>query len=218
MNYDQMSDFEINRAVAGYLGLDAGKALDPRDYDLGEWLNMPSRPTPLDYCNNPADAWPIITEHGISLSAWQNGKDWTAWFAGKSMEYCAPEFSHASDNPLRSAMIIYLMMKETPMPHKYKPLDDLEMFELLQAAYPGRFPDEGGDESWEAAQEFIEELSGFDEIADLLGRVVMLSMPMESGLTKRLSHCLGTVTIKQGSAQMMAAVRRDAVEETTDAA
>lgn len=92
---------------------------------------------------------------------------------------------------------------------KARPLDDLEMFELLQAAYPGKFPDEGGEESWEAAQDFADGISGWEEIADLLGRVVMLTMPMESGLTKQLSHCLGAVTIRDGQAQMIAAVRRD---------
>ena len=46
-------------------------------------------------------------------------------------------------------------------------------------------------------------------LADLLGRVVMLTMPMASGLTERLSHCIGKVTIGDGKAQMIAAVRRD---------
>jgi hypothetical protein len=91
---------------------------------------------------------------------------------------------------------------------KPKPLDDLEMFELLQAAYPEKFPNDD-DETWNAAQEFADEILGWEAVADLLGRVAMLTMPMESGMTKRFSHCLGTVTIKDGAAQMMAAVRRD---------
>lgn len=91
---------------------------------------------------------------------------------------------------------------------KSKALDDLEMFELMQAAYPEKFPGDD-DETWEAAQNFADEIHGWEEIADLLGRVVMLTMPMESGLTKRLSHCLGKVTIGEGRAHMVAAVRRD---------
>ena len=91
---------------------------------------------------------------------------------------------------------------------KAKPLDDLEMFDLLQAAYPEKFTSDD-DETFEAAQQFADEISGYDEIADLLGRVVMLTMPMASGLTSRMSHCLGPVTIKDGTAQMVAAVRRD---------
>jgi len=91
---------------------------------------------------------------------------------------------------------------------KTQPLDDLEMFELLQAAYPEKFPDDE-NETWDAAQEFADEISGFDALADLLGRVATLTMPMESGMTKRLSHCLGKVTLTDGKAQMCAVVRRD---------
>lgn len=93
---------------------------------------------------------------------------------------------------------------------KAQPLDDLEMFELMQAAYPEKFSGDD-DETWEAAQQFADEICGWEGVAELLGRVVMLTMPMESGLTKRMSHCLGRVTIRDGRAQMIAAVRRDVV-------
>jgi len=49
-----------------------------------------------------------------------------------------------------------------------EPLDDLEMFELLQIAYPEKFPGDG-NETFEAAQEFAESISGWEEVADLLG-------------------------------------------------
>ena len=91
---------------------------------------------------------------------------------------------------------------------KTQPLDDMEMFELLQACYPEKFPDDE-DETFEEALNFASELSGFDELADLLGRVAMLTMPMKSGLTERLSHCLGPVKFADGAAHMMAVVRRD---------
>ena len=91
---------------------------------------------------------------------------------------------------------------------KSKPLDDLEMFELMQAAYPEKFQGDD-DETFDAAIQFAEDLSGFDELADLLGRVVMLTMPMESGITKRLSHCLGRIEVVNNSVHMCAAVRRD---------
>lgn len=91
---------------------------------------------------------------------------------------------------------------------KAEPLNDLEMFELMQAAYPEKFKGDD-DEAFDAANAFADEIQGWDEIADLLGRVAMLTMPMESGLTKRMSHCLGPVSIKDGRAHMMAAVRRD---------
>ncbi len=91
---------------------------------------------------------------------------------------------------------------------KAKPLDELEMFDILRSAYPDKFKDDD-DETWNAAQDFASNISGWDDIADLLGRVVMLTMPAETGITKRLSHCLGTITISDGSAIMIAAVRRD---------
>ena len=43
----------------------------------------------------------------------------------------------------------------------------------------------------------------------LLDLKIVNSMPMASGLTERLSHCIGKVTIADGKAQMIAAVRRD---------
>lgn len=95
------------------------------------------------------------------------------------------------------------------MKKRIYPLDDLEMFELLQAAYPERFPGDD-DDTWDAVQGFADEISGWDDVADLLGRVVMLTMPMESGLTKRLSHCLGSLVVDGGNVHMVSVVRRDA--------
>ena len=96
---------------------------------------------------------------------------------------------------------------------KAKPLDDLEMFELLQACYPEKFLDDE-DETFDAALDFASELSGFDELADLLGRVVMLTMPMKSSLTEKLSHCLGPVTLSGGEVHMKAVVRRHVTPNT----
>lgn len=91
---------------------------------------------------------------------------------------------------------------------KVKPLDDLELFELLKAAYPEKFKDDD-DETWDAAQQFADDIAGWQDVAELLGRVVMLTMPMESGFTGRLSHCLGSVTFSEDGTMMTAAVRRD---------
>ena len=98
---------------------------------------------------------------------------------------------------------------------KAKPLDDLEMHELLQLLYPEHIRSDE-DKYFELSCYICEQTTvdlgdGFEPtLADLLGRVVMLTMPMESALTKRLSHCIGAVTIKDGIVQMAAAVRRDA--------
>lgn len=90
---------------------------------------------------------------------------------------------------------------------KYKRLDELEMFELLQAAYPEKFAGED-DDTYEAAQIFADGLSGWEDISELLGRIVMLTMPMQSPLTNTWAHCLGKVVIHDGKANMIAAVQR----------
>ena len=87
-------------------------------------------------------------------------------------------------------------------------LDDLEMFELLQIAYPEKFPGDD-DKTFEAAQEFAESISGWEEVADLLGRVVMTAPLMAGPLTGTAMHCLGRVSLVNGHMRMTAAVSRD---------
>lgn len=95
---------------------------------------------------------------------------------------------------------------------KSKRLDDLELYELIVAAYPEKFGgrDEAGDDLWDEVMDFVDELCGeMDEhsLRGLLGRLVMLSMPMR-GISGELSHVLGTVEIANETANMTAAVRR----------
>lgn len=115
MNYELMSDFEINKAafiLAIKLGLADCEDLMQKKYpnkdsvmyaDGANWHEW-------DGCNNPSDAWPIIIENKISILsdcvdgyvAVQDlclGNDYT--------------FSHYAENkkPLRAAMIVFLMMQ-----------------------------------------------------------------------------------------------------------
>lgn len=95
---------------------------------------------------------------------------------------------------------------------KSQRLDDLELYELIVAAYPEKFGDreEAGDDLWDEVMEFVDELCGdMDEhsLRGLLGRLVMLSMPMR-GIGGDLSHALGTVEIRDETAFMAASVRR----------
>ena len=96
---------------------------------------------------------------------------------------------------------------------KPQPLDDLEMHELLRLLYPEHIrsdEDQYFELSQDACEASVDLGDGFEvPLADLLARVAMLTMPMQSGLTGTLSHCLGEVTIANGTAQMRAAVRRD---------
>lgn len=102
-DYASMSDFEINCRVHAEAmeisGLDSFKA--------------------KDYCNNPADAWPIITATGISLI--KCTVDSVCWSAEiitdiddvtDNLFQCQSSFDYQDENPLRCAMIVFLMMKE----------------------------------------------------------------------------------------------------------
>ena len=92
-DYASMSDFEINcrvhAEVMAIAGLDSFKA--------------------KDYCNNPADAWPIITENKISIYAMSETDARGKWGAEA---FYPSEAYHFNDNPLRAAMIVFLMMEE----------------------------------------------------------------------------------------------------------
>lgn len=98
-NYRDVSDFEINKAVAIALGKVVGIRPDSNIIYLigGDEL------IEFDPCNNPADAMPIINEYGISL-IYQEGKFQFATNDG-SIE-CSVS------NPLKAAMIIFLHMKD----------------------------------------------------------------------------------------------------------
>lgn len=97
-----------------------------------------------------------------------------------------------------------------------KPLSDLELYELIIAAYPDKFDEYSEDDPWDDVMEFVDEQFGDIEIvSELLGRVVMLTSPLGSALSGQMHHCLGKVEIKDGQSYMMAAVsRRVNIEET----
>ncbi|EPR9026425.1 phage protein NinX family protein [Cronobacter dublinensis] len=96
MDYSKLSDDEINNMV--------GRVVSQRFR--------------TDYCNDPADAWPIILEHGISVAFDKNEDEWVAWgdfafdLAGWDMKEQPAEYEHHV-NPLRAAMIVFLMMQES---------------------------------------------------------------------------------------------------------
>lgn len=113
MNYEQMSDFEINKAVAEALNLTVcdEQYLHYGDRDervvLVEIVKGGSVEG-KDYCNNPSDAWPMIVENQIHIIPRfyycpRTKDDW----------HCHRNGHSATDvNPLRAAMIVFLKMKE----------------------------------------------------------------------------------------------------------
>lgn len=94
-----------------------------------------------------------------------------------------------------------------------KSLDDLELHDLLRLLYPEHIQSDD-DEYFELSQEahmsVVDLGGGFEvDLPDILARVVMLSVPMGGGLSGKMYHCLGEVTVKDGAVHMMAAVRRE---------
>ena len=106
MNYEEMSDLQINLLVANAIGVDAtensGVVYGAVKHD-GD--NVVSVIGVVDYCNNPSDAWPIIVANRINVYA-SDGPYFMPWMAGCS------GFMVSNKNPLRAAMIVFLMMQE----------------------------------------------------------------------------------------------------------
>ena len=91
-DYASMSDFEINKEVSMAL-LDKSANPSARYVAIG------------DYCNNPADAWPVILQSKISIFALDDD-DWGARGYNCIIRSINP-------NPLRAAMELFLKMKES---------------------------------------------------------------------------------------------------------
>jgi len=102
INYNEMSDFEVNKLVAIELLVDGGEA---------GWIDSHSQLVP-EYCNNPADMWPIIVENNIDvISPTSNGTEY--WEAHKFFaDVKIYPLSFLDKNPLRAAAIIFIIMQE----------------------------------------------------------------------------------------------------------
>jgi len=115
-DYSKMSDFEIANKVLEALGFKHNKS----GYGFDIYLSKHSRKDTgtkaskgfrFDPCNNPSDAWPIMKESLIGVTPDEDGVtmhfygDWTARAHCKNLQF-------TDKNPLRAAMIVYLMMKD----------------------------------------------------------------------------------------------------------
>lgn len=110
MDYSQLSDFEINKRVADIVmnGTWHVRPSHPGN-TTGGWLygsnGIQTHDLP-DYCRNPADAWPIIESNFIALHPLKHKSVWIAMSDGQ-------EHTVRDEKPLRAAMIIFLMSKES---------------------------------------------------------------------------------------------------------
>lgn len=111
-DYSKMSDFEINELVAKAIGL--SHETYP-DFLLEPYVWNEDAKDEFNPCNNPADAWPIISDNRISIMYDQSTEK------GNNAQWClasSPCDKHIVDyvSPsklLRAAMIVFLMMQES---------------------------------------------------------------------------------------------------------
>lgn len=107
MNYAQMSDFEINSAVAAAKGYDTNVKQHFGEAGLS---SVKTTEGTLDFCNSWADAGPIIQGNYLSIECddmFDVPMSSSYWKAHN------PKGNHYTDeNPLRAAMIVFLMMQE----------------------------------------------------------------------------------------------------------
>lgn len=115
MNYEEMSDFEINVEVAKASGLDVqyqsmrndGRVLVVVKIDCGveRYYRVP------DYCNSWDDAGPVILENKIGIETTSSSCEWVARTCSTNMSSMMFRCGKHK-NPLRAAMIVFLMMKD----------------------------------------------------------------------------------------------------------
>ncbi|EPN4104682.1 TPA: phage protein NinX family protein [Enterobacter hormaechei] len=121
MDYSKLSDADINGLVMDALsdGNQAhrrgnGSAVEllhqVNTVEFGEHIEREEVYAKFDPCNNPADAWPIITANKISIYAMSEADKRGGWGAEAFHPNDAYSFN---DNPLRAAMIVFLMMQES---------------------------------------------------------------------------------------------------------
>jgi hypothetical protein len=118
MNYEQMSDEDINTEVLRVLYGDVVDYWSLSNcgtylYDCGPVGDAFYKIELKDYCNNPAHAWSVIFENNISLLSPSNAtSEWFAGYGREQIEYEADFYPIEvwAENPLRAAMIVFLMM------------------------------------------------------------------------------------------------------------
>lgn len=105
MNYEEMNNHQINKRVARALGVEWIAVAQ-------DGLIIDGQSASVDYCSNPSDAWPIITEHGISL-VWMDAKVRYYEAHGINEDRADEDWHSQHPNALRAAMICFLKMKES---------------------------------------------------------------------------------------------------------
>lgn len=96
------------------------------------------------------------------------------------------------------------------------PLSERELFELLIAAFPERLNPIEEIGSWNEVMSFADSLvieMNIEELCDLLGRIVLLTLPTKAAQLGRTVHALGSLKYAaDGSFFITTAVERPALE------
>jgi len=115
INYDEMSDAQINKAIAHKLGVVLFMGI--KDNGCGDLA--PVTGGTVNYCNHPSDAWPIIIDNHISISHEMARYSASSLVYDKKYEKGFNIFKHdgpmadiSSNAALRAAMICFLKMKD----------------------------------------------------------------------------------------------------------
>lgn len=108
IDYSQMSDRDIDAQVLQKI---YGNQASDKDI-MRAWLRGGFK-----YTTNPSDAWPIIIENKIAIIPDSADGEWVAFneftlYEGDWMFASDPERHVNGSNPLRAAMIVFLMMKD----------------------------------------------------------------------------------------------------------
>lgn len=101
-DYEEMSDFEINKRVFKVI-----VGANP----LGYPHNADGRSV-YDYCNNPADAWPIIDENNITIINDHPSMRLAVNDAAEYYNGFSGIIASSDENGFRAAMIVFLKMNE----------------------------------------------------------------------------------------------------------
>lgn len=121
MNYSEMSGYEINNRLHNAIACDGKYDLKVEGYKVTwtekstgrviETLRKQYDKEFKDYLSSWADAGPIIQEHGITLAFFDD--EWTADFDAYFVDGVEWNIGGVADkNPLRAAMVVFLMMQE----------------------------------------------------------------------------------------------------------
>ena len=123
MDYSKLSDFEINKRVLA-LKSEIKPLAYPHNADerSAGMVDINGAYHWFDFCNNPAKAWPILFKNLIGIEPLYQFDDEDEETSGGihpdgEWEACHVRnngiaFRSEHCNPLRAAMIVYLMMQE----------------------------------------------------------------------------------------------------------